>query len=116
MGHKKISSPDAHRTLNRYKTPRAKPCYTSISCRRWISTTHCLTYRAEVDDQCDKLTTVIGWTSIVASIVKGALKLQELTMQEWTLTEEVAGVDIAGADNDGGKRNRWTMTEWISQS
>ena len=37
-------------------------------------------------------------------------------MQEWTLTEEVAGVDIAGADNDGGKRNRWTMTEWISQS
>ena len=40
----------------------------------------------------------------------GALKLQELTMQEWTLTEEVAAVDIAGVDNDGGKRNRWTMT------
>jgi len=51
-------------------------------------------------------------------------------MQEWTSTEDVAGVDITGVDNDGGscrgglqewtmteeKRNRWTMTEWISQS
>ena len=39
-------------------------------------------------------------------ILRGALKLQELTMQEWTMqewtmTEKVAGVDFAGVDNDG---------------
>ena len=43
------------------------------------------------------------------------LKSRALKLQEWAMQEDMLEVDFAGVNDNGGKRRRWTMTEWISR-